>query len=39
MPDEPIPQRDPIVTKSYAVHYLIASLLMLLSLSVVEGAR
>jgi cytochrome c551/c552 len=29
VPEQPIPERDPIVTTSYAVHYLIAAVLMI----------
>ena len=32
MPEQPIPERDPIVSKSYAAHYLIATLLLIATL-------
>jgi cbb3-type cytochrome oxidase cytochrome c subunit len=32
VPEEPIPQRDPIVTKSYALHYLVAIVVLIASL-------
>ena len=32
MPEQPIPEQDPIVTKSYALHYLIAMVLLMASL-------
>ena len=32
MPDKPVPDNDPIVTKSYAAHYMIAMLLLMVTL-------
>src|SRR5205085_11122110 len=32
MPDRPIPENDPIVSKSYAAHYLIATVLLMATL-------
>ena len=32
MPEQPIPEQDPIVSKSYAAHYLIATLLLIATL-------
>ena len=32
MPDKPIPEQDPITSKSYAAHYVIATILLMLTL-------
>jgi hypothetical protein len=32
VPEKPIPEQDPIVTKSYATHYLVAMLILMLTL-------
>ena len=32
MPDKPIPEQDPITSKSYAVHYLIATVILIITL-------
>jgi cbb3-type cytochrome oxidase cytochrome c subunit len=32
VPDKPIPERDPITSKSYAIHYLIATVLLIATL-------
>ena len=32
MPDKPIPENDPIVTKSYALHYVVAVVILTASL-------
>ncbi len=32
MPDKPIPEQDPITSKSYAIHYLIATVLLIATL-------
>ncbi|MFL6444013.1 MAG: c-type cytochrome [Candidatus Sulfotelmatobacter sp.] len=32
MPDKPIPEQDPITSKSYAAHYLIATVLLIITL-------
>ncbi|HVI79424.1 MAG TPA: hypothetical protein VM715_14915, partial [Candidatus Acidoferrum sp.] len=32
MPEKPIPDQDPITSKSYAVHYLIATLILMATL-------
>ncbi|HEY7099390.1 MAG TPA: c-type cytochrome [Terriglobales bacterium] len=33
MPEKPIPEQDPIVTKSYAVHYLVVMLILMVTLA------
>src|SRR5215469_597246 len=32
MPDKPIPEQDPITSKSYAAHYLIATVILIITL-------
>jgi len=32
VPEQPIPEQDPVVTKSYAVHYLVAMLILMVTL-------
>ncbi len=32
MPDKPIPEQDPITSKSYAAHYLIATMILIVTL-------
>ena len=32
MPDKPIPEQDPITSKSYAAHYVIATILLIITL-------
>ena len=32
MPEQPVPEQDPIVTKSYAIHYVIAMIILMASL-------
>ena len=32
MPEQPIPERDPVVTKSYALHYMIAMIILMVTL-------
>ena len=32
MPDKPIPDQDPITSKSYAAHYLIATIILIVTL-------
>ena len=32
MPDKPIPEQDPITSKSYAPHYVIATILLIITL-------
>ena len=32
MPDKPIPEQDPIVTKSYALHYMVAMLILMVTM-------
>ena len=32
MPDKPIPEQDPITSKSYALHYLIATIILIVTL-------
>ena len=32
MPDKPIPEQDPITSKSYAAHYMIATIILVITL-------
>ena len=32
MPEQPIPEQDPVVTKSYALHYVLAMVILMATL-------
>ena len=32
MPEQPVPEQDPIVTKSYAIHYVVVMVILMASL-------
>ena len=32
MPEQPVPEQDPIVSKSYALHYVVAMVLLMITL-------